>query len=634
MPTLTAGHFGRLTFVAVVSAIAVQALAQAPGVEIKQQGQTVYQQRCAVCHDYPRERIPSKKILAGKSHDHIVAVLTKGLMQMQAAGLSATQIDAVAAYLSTAADTLDEEPQLRANLCKQPAMPLRPRTRDWNGWSPDLQNTRMQMQPGLAPAEVPRLKPKWVFAYPGSSAYGPPSEIGARVFVGTANGSVVSLDAKTGCTYWATDPGAAVKTAISVGSLPQGRNGSRAHYAAYFGDSLAFVHAVDAETGAPLWTTKIDEHPFAAVGESPKLYRGRLYVPIRSIESQMGNRDDYSCCTLRGGYAVLDAVTGALLSRAYTIVEQPRPFQVNRAGTQMYGPAGAGIWSPLTIDPTTSSIYGGTAESRTDVSTDGADAIVAFDLQSGARRWAMQATRDDNFTWYCESSPPGANCPKVMGPDADFASPPILRTLPAGKRVLVDAQKSGVVHALDPDAAGKIIWRRDLSEDAHIPPGVVLRDHDLHGVVFGMAADAHKVYVAIADPETTPGHVPLGLYALDLATGKTVWHTPGAPVPSCSWGKEGCTGAQRTAVTLIPGVAFAGSSNGHVRGYATGDGRVIWDFDTATTYNAVNGVKAHGGAVEGAATVVADGTVYVMSGYGSYGGGMGKVLIAFTVDGK
>ena len=259
---------------------------------------------------------------------------------------------------------------------------------------------------------------------------------------------------------------------------------------------------------------------------------------------------------------------------------------------------------------------------------------MAFDLASGARRWVMQATADDAWTQGCEGDVHGPNCPTSIGPDADFASPVILRTLPSGRRVLLGAQKSGMVHALDPDANGRVLWHRDLAADAHVPAGVVLRDREQFGVVFGMAADAANLYVAIADPVKTPGHIPLGVYALDLTDGRIVWHTQGEAVPSCSWGATGCTGAQRTAVTAIPGAVFAGSANGHIRAYAAANGTVLWDFDTARKFSAVNTVTAQGGAIEGTAAVVAHGTVYVMSGYASYGGGTGNALIAFTVDGK
>ena len=54
-------------------------------------------------------------------------------------------------------------------------------------------------------------------------------------------------------------------------------------------------------------------------------------------------------------------------------------------------------------------------------------------------------------------------------------------------------------------------------------------------------------------------------------------------------------------MTAIPGVAFSGSVDGHLRGYSTEDGRVIWDVDTIRTYKTVNGVEGHGGSMDGPA---------------------------------
>ena len=199
---------------------------------------------------------------------------------------------------------------------------------------------------------------------------------------------------------------------------------------------------------------------------------------------------------------------------------------------------------------------------------------------------------------------------------------------------MIAGQKSGWVDAFDPDASGKLVWRRNLAADIRVPPGVLLRDRAQAGMVFGLAADSTKVYAAIADPDKTAGHIPLGVYALNPSDGAIVWHTPGEPVPSCGWGAKGCTGAQRTAVAAMPGAIFAGSSNGHIRAYASESGKVLWDFDTARTYKAINGVEARGGSIEGIATAVAEGSLFVTSGFATYGGGRGNALIAFTVDGK
>jgi polyvinyl alcohol dehydrogenase (cytochrome) len=87
-------------------------------------------------------------------------------------------------------------------------------------------------------------------------------------------------------------------------------------------------------------------------------------------------------------------------------------------------------------------------------------------------------------------------------------------------------------------------------------------------------------------------------------------------------------------VTLTPGVVFSGSLDGHLRAYSTRDGRIVWDVDTATEFQTVNGVKANGGSIDGPGPVVAGGTLYVNSGYGFLGGMPGNVLLAYSVDGK
>ena len=51
-------------------------------------------------------------------------------------------------------------------------------------------------------------------------------------------------------------------------------------------------------------------------------------------------------------------------------------------------------------------------------------------------------------------------------------------------------------------------------------------------------------------------------------------------------------------------------------------------------YTAVNGVPAHGGAIDGPGPVVVDGMLYTNSGYGRWSGVAGNVLLAFEVGTK
>jgi len=104
-----------------------------------------------------------------------------------------------------------------------------------------------------------------------------------------------------------------------------------------------------------------------------------------------------------------------------------------------------------------------------------------------------------------------------------------------------------------------------------------------------------------------------GVFALDLQTGRQIWHVA-PPKPSCA-GHHGCSPAQMAPPTLIPGILFAGSLDGHLRVHDTRNGQVIWDFDTAQDFKTTNGVHAHGGSLNGAGPAILHSMLFVNTGY-------------------
>jgi polyvinyl alcohol dehydrogenase (cytochrome) len=196
-------------------------------------------------------------------------------------------------------------------------------------------------------------------------------------------------------------------------------------------------------------------------------------------------------------------------------------------------------------------------------------------------------------------------------------------TLRNGQRELVVGQKSGVVHALDPDQEGKILWQTRVGKGGA-----------LGGIMWGSAADQDRVYVANSDlwflSDGTRRLDPAaggGLFALDLANGKIMMQV--SPVPCGE--RSQCSPALSAAVSLIPGVVFSGGVSGFLRAYATDDARLLWEIDTAHDYATVNGIPAHGGAIDGPGPVIVDGMLYVNSGYGQWSGLPGNALLAFEV---
>lgn len=573
----------------------------------------IYKQKCAVCHDHPVGRIPSRSMIKTLPAQQVVFDLTFGVMQPQGLGLSVQEIAALATFLTGKSSTPGPQPKPDANMCPNPGGPISLGGPQWNGWGRDLENSRFQPQPGISASDIPKLKVKWVFAYPGPLVGSQPTVVGGRIFVATTTGLVYSLNARTGCTYWTFQADSEIRSALSVGQVSTDKGTKLA----VFGADLmkANAYALDADTGKLLWKTKIDRHPLVRITGSPVYYDNRLYVPTSSQEEGFGAMSTYNCCTARGSVVALNASTGKILWTSYPIRQKPKPFKKTSTGVQMYGPAGASIWSAPTIDAKRHMIYVGTGDSFTDVPTEATDAIVAMDMTTGRIKWIFQATAHDNYLFGCNVPGKGI-CPDPVGPDYDFGSSPILHTQPDGKQVILAGQKSGVVYALDPDN-GKLVWKKQVG------PGSMGG-----GVVWAMAANENTVFVPIAYSKES------SLSALKISDGATIWHDP-ASKGECSWGKQGCSGAQSAAITVIPGAVFSGAQDGHLRAYSTKDGSVLWDFDTAAkTYDAVNGVPAKGGTLGSEGPTIVNGMLYVNSGEGRFNGRRGNALIAFSVDGK
>ena len=551
-------------------------------------GSLIYTQRCSVCHDSKAmERMPPREELKKRTPESVVEALTKGVMREQGAGMSDSETRAVAKFVTGKEFGAPPVAEIQGK-CEgtAPAIAFTD-SRDWNGWGRDPANTRFQPNPGFAASDALRLKLKWAFGFPGAQlGYSQPTLVGGRVFVGSLSGLVYSLDAKTGCTWWSFKAGSSTRPAPVVAKV-----GNRTMV--FVGDDTAVTYALDALTGELIWKEKLDDHPVARVTGTPVLYQNRLIVPMSSIEEVTGANPKYECCKFRGSVTSLDAATGKKLWKSYSISDPPKQFQKNSSDTAMYGPAGAAVWSSPTIDVKRKVIYIGTGNSYTDIETKGSNSIQAIDIETGSVKWINQITARDSFL-IC-NTPGKGNCPTELGPDVDFGASPVLVTAAGGKQLVLVGQKSGIIYALDPDKRGALVWQMRLGQGSA-----------LGGIEWGFAADKDAVYVAVSDIAAKGVTNPGGLAALKLATGEKIWAVS-PEKPQCSFQSVKCTGAQSAAISVIPGVVFSGALDGHMRGYSTKDGSVVWDFDTGKSFVTVNGVKARGGTLTWESTSASDG---------------------------
>ena len=376
---------------------------------------------------------------------------------------------------------------------------------------------------------------------------------------------------------------------------------------------------------------RIEEHDAARLTGTPVAYNGTVFVPVASWEETRSLDPAYPCCTFRGSIVALRIRDGRQVWKSYLVPESKRIGQT-KVGTPQYGPSGAGVWASPTLDARRGVMYIATGDNYSSPATSLSDAIVALEITTGRVVWSRQTLPHDAYNSSCGTDK--QNCPEENGPDYDFGSSAILTQLPDGRDILLAGQKSGMVYALDPGRKGEIVWRVRIASPGPTTATSV-------GVLWGMASDGQKVYAATASSGRTRPTDPLdtrrnildpkqggGLTALRVADGGKAWYAP--PIVCAEGAPSGCSPTQSAAVTAIPGIVFSGSNDGHLRGYSTEDGRVVWDFDTAREFQTVNGVKAKGGSIDGPGAVVVNGMVFVNSGYSRFGGMPGNVLLAFA----
>jgi polyvinyl alcohol dehydrogenase (cytochrome) len=586
------------------------------------EGEELYQKHCQSCHGGGVAKAPELTLIGLMSAGSVYRALDQGIMQQQASALSNSQKITLAEHLT--GQSLDQQAVAPAPQCEGDAA-----TFDYNappsaaGWSVDKGNQRHfdRSATDINSDNINQLELAWVFAYPEAiRARSQPAVAGGAVYVGSQNGSVFALNRDTGCIRWTFETVAEVRNAIVIEPWKAGEKSSPA---LYFGDITGNVYALDAVTGELLWRDRPDDHPSLTLTAAPVLHKGTLFVPLSSLEVTQAADPNYACCTFRGGVAAYDARTGNKQWVGYTIDEPPRVVGKNSVGTDRIAPSGSPVWNTPSIDAKRGLMYVGTGENYSSPANDTSDAILAISLNDGSIVWRQQMTSGDAWNMGCETQA-RVNCPPEDGPDYDFGAATIIATNAEGKDIVLAGQKSGEVFGLDPDQGGKILWRKKLGKG-----GIQ------GGVHFGMTVHGDTLYVPMSDFDggpRWPGVAYPGMFAVDITTGEQRWFSA---APDICEGREFCQPGLSAAASSIPGAVVSGAMDGHLRAYDFKDGKVLWNFDTAISYQTLNGKTANGGSMGGATGAVFDqNMMFVNSGYGIYFHMPGNVLLAFRLPEK
>ena len=593
-------------------------------------GVNLFKNNCTSCHGAtPVERAPTESAIKQMPPERIYEAITTGPMKTMAEKLSDDEKRLLAEYMGgrriDKSDVGDIKNMPNACATHPPVKDMNAPA--WNGWG-DLSNTRFQpaKSAGLSAGQVSRLKLKWAFGFPGATALYGQTIVDGRIFVSSNAGYVYSLDAESGCVHWSFHAPAVVRSGVTVGPMKPGSS----RIVAFFGDIRGNAYALDASNGEMLWKAQVDSQPLARVTGNPRLYQGRLYVPLASLEEDESRSPNHICCTFRGVIAALDAETGKQIWKTYTIPEEPKVIKKNSIGVDYMGPSGSGVWTTPIVDTKRRALYFGTGNSFSEPAPT-SDSIMAVSMDTGKILWWRQAMANDVWHGGCVQSIPGRanppgrggqfpgrgnqppypadNCVDKTGPDWDYSASPSLATMPDGRTVIIASPKQAVVRALDPDRKGATIWEQDIARGIGGGAGET---------VFGGAVDDRSVYFGL--------HLGNGLVAMDLATGVEKWFVP-LKTPEAMAQHRGVV----AAVSVIPGAFFSGGMDGMLRAVSPTDGRLLWEFNTAQEFETVNHVKAKGGSIGAGGPIIAKGMVFVSSGYVGFQNGVpGNVLLAFA----
>jgi polyvinyl alcohol dehydrogenase (cytochrome) len=448
--------------------------------------------------------------------------------------------------------------------------------------------------PTITAAKAPALAKKWTFTTHGDVS-ATAAVVDGSVYVPDWGGWFYKLNANTGAVVWAHQ----ISEYDGVSGAVSRTSPAVVGNTVYIGDQNgAHLLAINTATGALRWSTQLDPHFAAVLTASPVVVGGVVYEGVSSLEESLAAFiPGYPCCSFRGSMTAVNAKTGQLLWKTYTV-----PL----------GYSGGAVWSTTAaVDPSSHTVYidtgnnysipdsaeqcqaaGGTPQQC--LSPDNhIDSIMALSTDTGAIRWATGEGGFDDWNVACI---PGIgipdNCPPIAGPDADFGSNVNLFTaLDHGSpRLAVGAgQKSGQYWALDA-ADGHVIW------SASPGPGSTLG-----GIEWGTATDGKQIFADEANADGLSYQLPNGqtttagsIVALNAQTGAVNWQIAD---PDGS--------VNLAPVSLGNGVLYASSMSGRMYAIDTRNGNLLWSYLGQGSSNA--------------GPAIAEGTVFWGNGYAHLG---------------
>ena len=314
----------------------------------------------------------------------------------------------------------------------------------WLSYGRDQSETRYSTLTQIDSSNAARLGLAWsyVMGAGGGNQEGTPLMWNNTLYGITTWSVVFALDARTGKELWRWDPGidqVSTRPAICCGNVNRG-------IAIYDGMIIApaidgRLVALDALTGKPVWETRVvSSGDLYTLTMAPRVAGGKVIIGASGGDKPT-----------RGNFVAVDARTGTLAWRVYTVPGDPSlPFEneAMRVAAKTWGGdffkngGGGAVWDGFAYDPEANLVYVGTGNAQPWVQkfrgAQGLDnlytcSILAVDLTTGQIKWHYQAVPNDNW-------------------DYDNVQQLTLLDLPINgrlRKVITQAPKNGFFYVLD-----------------------------------------------------------------------------------------------------------------------------------------------------------------------------------------
>ncbi len=478
------------------------------------QGEAAFHAWCGSCHDNGGvQGAPATESLRGLSKANIRYTLELGYMKQQARLVPPADLQAIIDWLPNDPQSVNGWVDKAMCTTAKRRVDLSPRATRSSisfGITPNNNRSLTTAQSGLTKADMANLEPSWVIAFPQTvNMRSQPIVVGTTVFIAATDpGYLYALDTRTGCVKWSYGSEMTLRSSLTFAEAAKGKPAM-----ILMGDAGGFIHAVNATNGQRVWRTDVKLTDLNRITGAPMVAEGKVIAPLSAIEVNYASPDFYECCRGQGAVVALDLATGRKLWTGRTMPDATKQ-QLSRTGTQQWGPSGAIIWSSPVIDLKRHLIYVGTGENTSWPPTDTSDSIIAYDLNTGERKWVFQATKSDIWNYACGGR--AANCDfpgEYQSPDFDFGATSMLVKTPDGRELVIGPQKSGALWALNPDT-GALVWSNKIG-----------RGSAGGGIRWGIAYDGTRIFAPLNDGQGTGGSPNWGpgMHAVNANTGEIEW---------------------------------------------------------------------------------------------------------------